>query len=330
MEIFVGLLLSLLLPLVPALFFIGLLWWLDRYEREPLWLLAVAFLWGAVPTIIMSLIAQLLLAIPVDALLGNSLAATLTGGSIIAPLSEEGFKALLLVALFFFYRREFDGPLDGILYGALVGFGFSVVEDALYLVGAFAEGGWAAWGGLAALRVGLFTLNHSLFTAMTGLGFGLARLCRRWWPKPLLILAGLLLAIILHALHNAGAALGELTSGLSLLGIIAVDWGGALVLFVVIMLFAQLEKGWLRELAEEVSGGTISAEDYRVAGSYRARFAENWRVLFRRGPGAWWRVRRRLALLTELAYKKHQRALTGEAGYDRLIADLRARLQQPR
>ncbi len=327
MELLAGLLLSFVLPLVPALAFIALLWWLDRYEREPLWLLTVAFLWGAVPTILLSLVVQLVLAVPVDAMFGDSLAGALAGGSIIAPLSEEGFKALLVLGLFFLYRREFDGPLDGILYGALVGFGFSVVEDAMYLLSALHEGGWGQWGVLAALRVGLFTLNHSLFTAMTGLGFGLARLCARWWPKPLLILAGFALAVFLHAFHNAGAALAETTGGFSFLLILAVDWLGAVLIFFLLLLFAQLEKGWLKELATEVASGLLTAEEYRVAGSYRARFADGWRVLFRQGPLPWWRARRRIALLTELAYKIHQRALTGDAGYDRLIDGLRARLR---
>ena len=48
------------LALVPTLFYILLVWWLDRYEKEPVSLLVLAFVWGAVPSIILSLIAEIL------------------------------------------------------------------------------------------------------------------------------------------------------------------------------------------------------------------------------------------------------------------------------
>ncbi len=43
-------------------------------------------------------------------------------------------KGLALVALFYLARQEFDGPLDGIVYGALIGFGFSMTENLLYFL----------------------------------------------------------------------------------------------------------------------------------------------------------------------------------------------------
>ena len=41
--------------LIPTTVYVLFVWWLDRYEKEPLWLLALAFLWGAVPAAIISL-----------------------------------------------------------------------------------------------------------------------------------------------------------------------------------------------------------------------------------------------------------------------------------
>ena len=35
--------------LIPTIIYVLFIWWLDRYEKEPLWLLALAFLWGAIP-----------------------------------------------------------------------------------------------------------------------------------------------------------------------------------------------------------------------------------------------------------------------------------------
>jgi len=115
---FLGLLLSVLVTLIPSLVVIALLWWLDRYEKEPLWLLGIVFFWGAVPTIVLSLLAQIILDVPLTRVLGHSVLYPLTTMSIVAPLTEETFKALILLALFLFYRQEFDGVVDGILYGA--------------------------------------------------------------------------------------------------------------------------------------------------------------------------------------------------------------------
>ena len=42
---------AILAAAVPAAFYGLLIWWLDRYEKEPLWLILVAFLWGSLPAI---------------------------------------------------------------------------------------------------------------------------------------------------------------------------------------------------------------------------------------------------------------------------------------
>ncbi len=54
MDLFGVILLASALALVPTLVYALLVWWLDRYEKEPLPLLVVAFLWGAVPAVILA------------------------------------------------------------------------------------------------------------------------------------------------------------------------------------------------------------------------------------------------------------------------------------
>src|SRR5687768_1362105 len=110
---------------LPTTLYALLIWWLDRYEKEPLALLLVAFAWGALPAIGIALLFEL-------ALTGVAAASPLGPGVArwgLAPLVEEPVKALALVGLFVFARGDFDGPLDGIVYGALVGFGFAMTEN---------------------------------------------------------------------------------------------------------------------------------------------------------------------------------------------------------
>lgn len=326
-----GLLASVLVTLTPSLIAIVILWWLDRYEKEPLWLLSIIFFWGAIPTVIMALIAQIVLDIPVTYLFGKSILYSLTNMSVIAPLTEETFKSLIILIIFLLYRREFDSVMDGILYGALVGFGFSVVEDVLYLMSSLVEGGWAGWGLTVALRIGLYNLNHSMFTACVGVGFGLARNSREWWKKLLFPMAGWLTAMALHSIHNGGTVLAEMTSGISCLILTLVDWMGVLAMAILIFVSVQRESRWFEELLPEIQFGVITTDEYRIASSYKARFGRGWRVMTRHGPLTWFRWSRFVQMIVDLAYKKHQKKVAGEGERtDQLIADLRQRIAQVR
>lgn len=322
-----GLVLSVSVTLIPSLISMVILWWLDRYEKEPLWLLGIAVFWGAVPTIALSLVAQIVVDAPLSDALGPSGLYPLASLSLIAPVTEETFKALILLALFVLYRQEFDGVMDGILYGALVGLGFAVVETVFYLMGSLMEGGWAQWGVVAALRVGLYTLNHSLFAACTGIGFGLARNRRRTWKRWVYPLLGWLVAILLHGIHNAGSVLAESTGGMSMLASTAVDWMGVLGMLVLIVWSTYHEKRWFEELGPEMENGVITPDEARVASSYRARVARGWQVLSGHGLGATLKWSRFVQTIVDLAYKKHQKkaAQEGTATEER-IALLRARI----
>src|SRR4051794_18755620 len=126
MDVLVVLAVVVGLALAPALFYLLVLWWLDRYEKEPVSLIVLAFVWGAVPAIILGLIFESVLGIPLN---DSGPIGDLTQGSLIAPVVEETVKGILVFVLFMAYRQEFDDVLDGIIYGAVVGLGFSVVED---------------------------------------------------------------------------------------------------------------------------------------------------------------------------------------------------------
>ena len=160
---------------IPTLLYAGLIYWVDRYEKEPLWLLAAAFIWGAVPSIILAFFINSFLTVPLY-LLTDAVTADALAGTFIAPPVEESIKALALLGIFLFWKKEIDSPLDGIIYGAMVGMGFAMVENVFYFIDVFLEGGLEAWGMNILLRALVFGLNHALFTSMTGLGIAIGRL----------------------------------------------------------------------------------------------------------------------------------------------------------
>jgi hypothetical protein len=91
-----------------------------------------------------------------------------------APLVEEFAKGLGVFLVFVFGRRTFDGPVDGVVYGALVGAGFAFTENILYFATSLIEGGVADTAFTFFLRGILSPFAHVMFTAITGYALGLA------------------------------------------------------------------------------------------------------------------------------------------------------------
>ena len=204
-----ALFLSSLLAIVP----LTLLWFLDRRERESRWLFAAALFWGASIATALSLPFNTAFFGLIDAwvaqhpavieVLGPE-AVTLLAAPIAAPIVEETAKALGVLALWWLLRAEFDNMRDGIVYGALVGLGFTWYEAALYVAQGYAEFGVAPYGMQLGARYALFGLGgHVLFTSIFGALLGLGVQTRRRWLRVLAPFAGLLLAIGAHVLNNA-------------------------------------------------------------------------------------------------------------------------------
>lgn len=317
MNILIILFISIVMGVVPMLIYAGFLWWLDRWEKEPLHLLAAAFIWGFIPSAIIALISQIILDIPTTVVFGeHSLGYDLFSGSIIAPVTEEGVKALAVLLIFIFFYREFDSLLDGIIYGSLVGFGFAAIENILYFV-SFGSEDPGTLGCLIFMRAFLFGLNHAFFTSLTGLGFAAARYQRNILLKLLFPLLGLAAAIATHGLHNGLVTFGIIGLPFAVLA----DWFGVAGVFVVALFSLYHESKWIKQyLAEEVEMGTLTAGQASTVGSFGGRIATNFSSLGG-GLGHWWRTRRFYQQCAELAYKKHQLNKMGNEGGNQVIIE---------
>ena len=321
------LLVAILGALIPTVSYVALLWWLDRYEKEPLWLLALAFLWGAFPAAIASVLVELAFDIPIAALGGESLVANLASASISAPLVEESTKGIALIALVLVFLHEFDDVLDGIVYGAMIGFGFAFTENLFaYFLPIFREEGVSSGLVNILLRTLVFGFNHAFWTGIIGAAVGYARLSRDWSRRILVPFAGWSMAVLLHAIHNAGATLVEQTACLSLAVSLLVDWGGVVLLLSIAVLVLRKENQWIeRGLVEEVRRGVLSPQEFDLLRSAGQRMWVRWRAWNRGGRTAYRAVGRYFQCATELAFKKqHLRSLGDERGN---LAEIQ-RLQQ--
>ncbi|MBA2378656.1 MAG: PrsW family intramembrane metalloprotease [Blastocatellia bacterium] len=197
---------------VPALIYILPLMWLDRYDPEPLWLLALAFAWGAIISIFFSGIVNDLVAAQVGAAISPQ-AGQFATYVISAPIFEESSKGIGVLLILLFFRKYFDDILDGIVFGGVVALGFATVENVMYYGENLLKEGWNGLALVFVLRGVFSPFIHVFFTSMTGIGCGVARETHNRFLKIAAPVIGYLFAVLLHALWNfiafAGGALME-------------------------------------------------------------------------------------------------------------------------
>lgn len=196
--------------LVPLAIVVAGVLWLDRWEPEPRWLLGLGLLWGAgVATAVSLTINTHAFAFLYEAT-GDQGLAEMGSAAVIAPIVEETTKGLGVLLIYLIWRNHFDGPVDGVVYAAVVAGGFAFVENILYFARGNSEGMLMA---TFIARAILSPFAHVLFTTVTGLAIGFASRARQ---KRVLVFAfpiGLVLAMGLHAFWNASASIGAVYIG---------------------------------------------------------------------------------------------------------------------
>lgn len=320
---FVLALLSVGFAVFPMCMFLFFVWWNDRYDREPWWMVALAFLWGAVGAVTMALVGSLLLMVPMNYVLTASAAAA-AGAVVVAPLVEEPMKALILgpIAL----TRHFDNMTDGFVYGAAAGLGFGMTENFLYFVGTAMEGNVATWVATVVIRTFFSAVMHSIATSIVGAAMGLAAF-RGCLARLVLPVVGLGTAMGVHALWNGLLTAEEaFNTGGALFGMnLLLLPAEFLLVFLIFQACLWDERRMIRrELADEAASGLIPNDHAKAVTSWLRRLFAFW---VPRG------VRRRayIQALTTLAFRKSQlrRARSSQrAFYEKEVQRWRTRVQE--
>jgi protease PrsW len=242
----------------------------DRYDPEPWWALAGVFLWGAIfATGVSALINSVVGMVAASA--GGPAFGMFIGSAISAPIVEEATKGLAILGMVIFLRREFDGVVDGIIYGTFVAIGFAATENIIYYTrhsNMLTE--------IFVLRGVLTPWLHPLFTSMIGIGFGMAREHGATWAKVVFPFGGYCLGVFLHAWWNGIPQLFPAAFILNLLvGILM-----ALAFFVIVVVLVYRKGKTIKKYLEiEVLMGTISQEEFHLITSYGGRLKArlSWR-----------------------------------------------------
>jgi RsiW-degrading membrane proteinase PrsW (M82 family) len=298
----VALIVGMICACLPVPLYVMLLLWIDRYESEPLWMLATAFFWGALVAVFIAFILNTANEIIVAAVTNNAHIGETFGAVVSAPIVEESAKAFILFVFFFLKKDEFDDIIDGIVYAGMVGLGFAMTENVLYY-------GKAVQGGLPGLTV-IFILrgmaapfSHPLFTSMTGIGLGWARQSNNGFVKVTAPVLGFMLAILMHATWNAsaiyGGAIGFFVSYFLIMG-------PAFIVTLMVIFFSLRREGRIvrQFLYHDYQSGLLEPQEFEKLCTIRGRMGMSWNALTTRGFSVW-RVRMRCnQIASELAFHR--------------------------
>lgn len=163
-------LLLIALSLLPVILLLVFVYRQDKYEKEPLGLLALAFLAG-------------MIAIPIDLTLVTFVNLVhYSESAFYSAFVEAGFCEELckfgLLFLLIWWNRNFNEHMDGIVYAAFVGLGFACVENVLYVLQA-AGNDLASGFTTSIIRALLSVPGHFLFAVIMGYFLSLAKFSQK-------------------------------------------------------------------------------------------------------------------------------------------------------
>jgi len=187
------------LALAPALICLIYIFIRDKYEREPIRLLVVGVLAGAIITFPI-IRASGFMAIFMPITLSQTGEAIFTSFAI-AGFVEEGFKFAVLYFLVW-HNRNLNEKMDGIVYAVFISLGFAAVENFLYVL-------HPQMGGLqtALSRAVISVPSHGFFGVLMGYYFAMAKF--EMSSRKKFILLAFLVPWIVHGIYNSLLLIGS-------------------------------------------------------------------------------------------------------------------------
>jgi len=253
--------------------YLVIIWILDRYEREPFWLLLLNFFWGATGAIFLGIIGSIIFQIPVNEVIravvedNTGELMNLSGAVITAPLVEESTKGVFLLLMSL--SKRFDGGVDGAVLGGAIGLGFGMTENFMYFLSYGTTP--ASWLILVIIRTLFSAVMHCLSTATFGACIGYAKF-KPFIYKVILIPTGFFLAVFLHFSWNLSVSFEDTTIYGFLFLILYL-----FVTFAIFQISLYFEgKTILKELRDEANLGLIPPDHLNHIPYVSRRFRHGW------------------------------------------------------
>lgn len=178
-----------LIALTPGIGIAFYIYFMDKHEPEPVKLVVLSFLMG-----VLSLGLNLLLIIPIDNFFPieeKDLEEQAVHAFVMVAFLEEVCKFIFIRGILY-RNKNFNEPLDGIVYAVMVGMGFATAENIIYAIG--------SGGGAVMVRMFSAIPAHALFAILMGFMLGKAKFThqRETWYG----IAALAVATLFHGIYD--------------------------------------------------------------------------------------------------------------------------------
>ncbi len=249
---------SALAAIIPMMFYLLVIWWVDRYDREPFWFVLKNYLWGALGAVIFAIVWSSLISAFVSIFVKNPAYLGNIETIVVAPFVEEITKgAFLFITI---RNKKFDNITDGIVYGGAIGLGFGMTENFLYFVTYGTT--IADWILIVIIRTLFSAVMHCVSTATFGAFLAYARF-KKTSLKIFYTISGLLIAMFIHLSWNLSVSFEQTT----LLGFFFMIFTIALFITVFSISISGERKIIFIELLDEAQTGLIPMEHLHILNS---------------------------------------------------------------
>lgn len=179
-----------LMAVAPVMMILLYIYFQDKYEKEPIGLLLINFLLGAIVSVLIVTVLYLFTGKFIPITNEFSIWQQFIQAFVVVALSEE-FSKYVIVKYVAQPKKAFNEPYDGIIYAVMVSMGFACTENILYVL----QGGYET----AILRAFTAVPAHATFGVLMGYYMGKAKFSNHRFK---LNMAGLFLAVLFHGAYD--------------------------------------------------------------------------------------------------------------------------------
>jgi RsiW-degrading membrane proteinase PrsW (M82 family) len=180
----------LFLAIAPVTVVILYIYFKDKYEKEPIKIVAISFLLGATVSIILTFTLGYIASSLVPLTDVKSISQQFIKAFFTVALVEE-FSKYIIVRFYAQKKNEFNEPFDGIVYAVMVSMGFAALENILYT--------YQYGFGVGVTRAFTAVPAHATFGVIMGYFIGKAKFSNNSIKLNLL---GLLFATLFHGSYD--------------------------------------------------------------------------------------------------------------------------------
>lgn len=181
-----------IIAIIPAAIIIGGIYLSDRHDREPLKVLLITYILGALTVIPSIIVEEILIAFNIfPGVLG-----AFFNAFIVAGFTEEFFKRLSVLK-YAYKTKFFDEKLDGIVYCVFATMGFATVENIMYVAYRYTNNPFIG------LYRGIFSVPaHAVFGVTMGYYLSLAKFDTNIDRKRMNMRKSLYMPMIMHGIFD--------------------------------------------------------------------------------------------------------------------------------